>query len=93
MAGGFGQYFKDTGAELRHVAWPTRAQTITYAVLVALISVVVALYLGFFDFLFTSGMVQLLEVLPQASPVEVTPLVQGNPITLTPVVSSTTPQQ
>ena len=66
MAGGFGQYLRDTRAELRHVAWPTRMQTIVYAVLVALISVGVALYLGLFDFLFTTGLSRLLGSLPQA---------------------------
>lgn len=50
----FGQYLKDTRAELRHVAWPTRTQTILYTFFVAAISILTALYLGFFDFLFTS---------------------------------------
>ncbi len=64
----FIQYLKDTQGELRHVAWPTRLQTIVYTILVALLSVVVALYLGLFDYLFTSGLARFLEVLP-ASPV------------------------
>ncbi len=68
MAGGFGQYLRDTRMELRHVAWPTRTQTIVYAVLVAAISIGVALYLGLFDFLFTSGLARLLAVLPQGTP-------------------------
>lgn len=86
MAGGFGQYLKDTRGELKHVAWPTRTQTIVYAVLVAAISIGIALYLGLFDFLFTTGLSRLLAVLPHAAPQTVsttTPNTSGNPITIT----------
>ncbi len=68
MANGFTQYLKDTRAELRHVAWPTRAQTIVYSILVATVSIIVALYLGAFDFLFTSSIGRFLEALPTAGP-------------------------
>lgn len=64
----FVQYLKDTQAELRHVAWPTRTQTIVYTVLVALISIGVSLYLGLFDYLFTTGLARFLQVLPAAAP-------------------------
>lgn len=60
-------YFKETQAELRHVAWPTRTQTVVYTILVASISIFVALYLGFFDFLFTSTLARLAGVAPAAS--------------------------
>lgn len=56
----FAQYLRDTKAELRHVAWPTREQTIVYTMLVILISIAVSLYVGFFDFLFTRGLEALL---------------------------------
>jgi len=92
MAGGIGQYLKDTRAELRHVAWPTRFQTIIYTVLVALISIGVAAYLGFFDFVFTTGLTRALTLVPAPSPITVShvttssaaPLVQGNQLTLVP---------
>lgn len=58
------QYIKDTQGELRHVAWPTQLQTIVYTILVALLSIAVALYLGLFDYIFTGGLARLLEVLP-----------------------------
>lgn len=61
------QYIKDTRGELRHVAWPTRLQTIVYTVLVILISIFVALYLGLFDLIFTGGVRTMLEVLPERS--------------------------
>ena len=71
---GFFQYLKDTQGELRHVAWPTRLQTVVYTVLVILLSVFIALYLGFFDFIFTSGLRNVIDILPQRSspPLEVT---------------------
>ncbi len=47
------QYFKDTRAELEHVSWPTREQTIVFTALVIGISIFTALFLGAFDFAFT----------------------------------------
>jgi len=67
---GFTQYLRDTRAELRHVAWPTQLQTIVYSVLVAAISIIVAVYLGLFDFLFTTGLTRFLNVLPQNIPTQ-----------------------
>ena len=49
----FIDYLKDTRAELRHVAWPTRTQTVVFTSLVVAISVFVSVYLGVFDYLFT----------------------------------------
>ena len=45
-------FIKETRAELKHVSWPTRRQTIGYTILVIAISIVVAIYLGAFDYLF-----------------------------------------
>lgn len=70
----FFQYLKDTRGELRHVAWPTRIQTIIYTVLVVALSILVALYLGFFDYVFTTGLARLIEFLPANS----TPFVDVN---------------
>lgn len=67
----FSQYLKDTRVELRHVAWPTQTQTIVYTALVAAISLGTALYLGFFDFLFTSGVKQAIDRVPAAPAVSV----------------------
>ncbi len=65
----FIQYLKDTRGELRHVAWPTRLQTIVYTILVVLISIGVSLYLGLFDYLFTTGLARFLLILPAVEPV------------------------
>lgn len=86
----FIQYIKDTQGELRHVAWPTRLQTIVYTILVALISVGVSLYLGLFDYIFTTGLSRVLLVLPAANPVNVEqPLATSTDTTST--STSTTP--
>ena len=46
-------YIKDTRAEMAHVNWPTRQQTIRFTVLVILVSVVTAAILGLSDFVFS----------------------------------------
>ncbi len=63
-------YFKETQAELRHVAWPTRTQTVVYTILVGAISIFVALYLGFFDYLFTTTLARLAGVAPAPAATE-----------------------
>lgn len=60
MANPFTQYLKDTRGELNHVAWPTQKQTLVYTILVAAISIGVAIYLGAFDFVFTSALSDIL---------------------------------
>lgn len=46
-------YFKETRAELRHVNWPTRKQTVVFTVLVVAVSLFTAAYLGVFDYMFS----------------------------------------
>ncbi len=48
-------YFKDTIAEMKQVTWPTQKQAFVYTALVILISVVVALFLSAFDYIFSQG--------------------------------------
>lgn len=59
------QYIKDTRGEMRHVAWPTQMQTIVYTALVIGLSLVVAVYLGFFDYIFTTGLGRAVQFLPE----------------------------
>ena len=54
------EYFKDIKAELKHVIWPSRSQTIFYTIFVVALSVFIAYYLGFFDFLFSQGLGKLI---------------------------------
>ncbi len=46
-------YFKDTRAELAYVTWPSRREAIGITLVVVLVSVVTAVYLGFFDYIFS----------------------------------------
>lgn len=52
----FINYLKDTMAELKHVSWPTRTQTTVYTVLVVVVSILVAMFIGVFDFGFSRGL-------------------------------------
>ncbi|MFA7216591.1 MAG: preprotein translocase subunit SecE [Candidatus Paceibacterota bacterium] len=45
-------YLKDTQGELKHVNWPSKKQAIIFSIVVVLISVFTAFFLGFFDYIF-----------------------------------------
>ena len=49
-----GNYLRDTATEMKHVSWPTQSQAMTYTALVIVVSGIVALLLGGFDYLFTN---------------------------------------
>ncbi len=53
-------YLKETKTELKHVNWPTRRQTLYYTLIVVVISILVAYFLGIFDFIFSQGLVKLI---------------------------------
>ena len=42
--------------EMKHVSWLTKKQTIMFSVLVIIISLAVAAYLGFFDYILSLGL-------------------------------------
>ncbi|MDO8492438.1 MAG: preprotein translocase subunit SecE [bacterium] len=46
------EYIKETGEEMKHVSWPTRKQIIGYTIIVIVLSVLTAMYLGAFDYIF-----------------------------------------
>ena len=46
-------YLKETKEELKHVSWPTQKQITNFTILVIIISIAVAAFLGFFDTIFT----------------------------------------
>ncbi|HEY4477801.1 MAG TPA: preprotein translocase subunit SecE [Candidatus Paceibacterota bacterium] len=54
------EFFKETKTELKHVVWPTRRLTILYTIVVIVLSVLVAYFLGLFDFLFSLGLKQII---------------------------------
>lgn len=49
-------YLRDTKAELKHVSWPTQKQASVFTALVVAISILVSIYLGVFDYIFTTGL-------------------------------------
>jgi len=53
-------YIKETRGEMKHVSWPTRRQAISFTVIVVVLSIVVAIFLGVFDFVFSLGLEQIL---------------------------------
>lgn len=48
------QYLKDVRAEMKHVSWPTRRQVVIYTIAVIALSLTAAVYLGLFDYLFST---------------------------------------
>jgi preprotein translocase subunit SecE len=52
----FIDYLKDTKDEIGRVSWPTQKQALTYTALVVGISIILAILLGLFDFLFSKGL-------------------------------------
>ncbi|KKW09374.1 MAG: Preprotein translocase, SecE subunit [Candidatus Kaiserbacteria bacterium GW2011_GWA2_49_19] len=85
---GFIQYLKDTRGELNHVAWPTRLQTIVYTIIVILLSIFIAMYLGLFDYIFTTSLKNALQILPTTPPVSIENIQYS---TTTPVSTTTNP--
>jgi preprotein translocase subunit SecE len=46
-------YVKETRGELKHVSWPSRRQAMMYTLLVIVVSLILSLFLGAFDGIFT----------------------------------------
>ena len=47
------RFFSEARQELRHVNWPTRQEATRLTIIVIVISLGLALFLGFFDYIFT----------------------------------------
>lgn len=54
-------FFRETRDELRKVVWPTRQETIRLTFVVIAVSLMVGLFLGGLDFLFTSILQKLVK--------------------------------
>jgi preprotein translocase subunit SecE len=48
------QFLREAYSEMKKVSWPTREQTIQYTILVIVISILVAIFLGVLDYMFGS---------------------------------------
>ncbi len=55
------EYFKETKAELKHVNWPGRRQTLYFTLIVVALSAIVAYFLGVFDFIFSKGLEKIIS--------------------------------
>ncbi|HEY9583280.1 MAG TPA: preprotein translocase subunit SecE [Candidatus Paceibacterota bacterium] len=55
------EFVKETKAELKHVAWPSRKQVLEATALVIGVSIFVALFLALFDWLFSLGLKTLIS--------------------------------
>ncbi|MCL4426934.1 preprotein translocase subunit SecE [Patescibacteria group bacterium] len=47
------KYFTEVVQETKKVSWPTRQETLVYTVVVVIISILTAFFLGGLDYLFT----------------------------------------
>lgn len=53
-------YLKETKEEIKHITWPTQGEVFWYTIAVLAISGFIAYLLGFFDFVFSTGLQKLL---------------------------------
>lgn len=51
---GVGDYIREVRGEMKHVSWPTRRQAIIYTIVVVLVSLTTAVYLGLWDYVLTA---------------------------------------
>lgn len=54
------KYLKDSYFEMKHVTWPTRKELKQHTILVIAMSLAVATFLGFCDYVLNIGFAQLL---------------------------------
>ena len=56
------EYLKETKTELKHVIWPSRSQTLFYTLIVVALSILIAYFLGVFDFIFSRGLEKVISL-------------------------------
>ena len=56
------EYLKETKTELKHVIWPSKSQTLYYTFIFISLSVLIAYYLGVFDFIFSQGLQKVITI-------------------------------
>jgi len=54
-------FLREVNGEMKHMSWPTKKQTTAYSILVVVISIAVAAFVGAFDHVFTLGIEQLIK--------------------------------
>ena len=56
-----GRYLREVRGELRKVTWPTREESIRLTIIVLIVTIVFALFLWGFDYIFSGGMELLVQ--------------------------------
>jgi preprotein translocase subunit SecE len=56
------QFFKEVGAEMRKVAWPTRQEVVAYSIVVLVAVIVVGAAIFAMDYVFTKAVLKLFGV-------------------------------
>ncbi len=54
------QYFKEVKTEFKHVNWLSKQEAIKYTLLVIGFSISMSIFLGFFDFVFSQALSQII---------------------------------
>lgn len=55
-------FLKEAQQEFGHINWPTKQETIRMVIIVVVISLVMAFYLGALDFGFLQGIMKILKI-------------------------------
>ncbi len=61
------KYFASVRGEAQRVSWPSRKEVITFTVLILLMTVILAAYLGLLDVVFRRGVHFLLQITGKAA--------------------------
>ncbi|HOX97439.1 MAG TPA: preprotein translocase subunit SecE [bacterium] len=56
------KYLQETKSEVKKVTWPTKKQTINDTLMVVVISVAMAAFIGVVDYVFNLGLTQLISL-------------------------------
>jgi preprotein translocase subunit SecE len=78
------RYIRDSYAEMKKVTWPTRKETIKITIVVIIISLSVAAFLGLLDYIFSLGIKEIITM--KGAPTTIEAPLQVNTIenTITP---------
>ncbi|RMD51881.1 preprotein translocase subunit SecE [Candidatus Parcubacteria bacterium] len=56
------RYLREAKRELEKVSWPTQQQTVRYAIIIIILSAILAVYFGGIDYLFNKGLEALIKL-------------------------------
>lgn len=85
----FKQYLKDSYEEMKKVTWPTQKEITNYTILVVVVSVGVATFLGGLDFIFNIGLENLIQ--STDIPTQNVPTIETIPTVESEIITNTEP--